>query len=98
MAAAGRNGRWFVEPSCSDESAMSQHDSPDDSLRRRRVETWRRAGEDLALLRQLRSNPSTPKRLSGRFSEETAVPAPSSTSGLVEQQAWFARMQRARRK
>jgi len=79
------------------ESAMSQHDSPDDSLRRRWVETWRRAGEELALLRRIElESVDTEEAVRQIFGGDgPALPAPSSTLGLVEQQAWFARIQGA---
>jgi hypothetical protein len=100
LGAPQSHGRWFVLSSCYDESAMSQHDSPDDSLRRRWVETWHRAGEELASLRRIElESVDTQEAVRQIFGGDgPALPAPSSTSGLVEQQAWFARMQRARRK
>jgi hypothetical protein len=78
---------------------MSQQDSPEDSLRRRWVETWRRAGEELAFLRRIElESVDTEEAVRQIFGGDgPALPAPSSTSGLVEQQAWFARIQRARR-
>ena len=78
---------------------MSQQDSLDDALRRRWVETWRRAGEELALLRRIELE-SVDTRVAVRQifgADGPALPAPSSTSGLVEQQAWFARIQGAPR-
>ena len=78
---------------------MSQQASPDNSLRRRWVDTWRRAGEELERLRRREiESIDTPEAVRQIFgSDGPAVPAPSPTSGLVEQQAWFARIQRVRR-
>jgi hypothetical protein len=74
---------------------MSQPASPDDSLRRRWVETWRRAGEELEALRRIEiESVDTREAVRQIFGGDApALPAPSPTSGLVEQQAWFARMQ-----
>jgi len=96
--AGGRNGRWFLKPPCYDEGAMSQHDSPDDSLRSRWAETWRRAGEELADLRRIEiETVDTQEAIRQIFGGDApALPTPSPTSGLVEQQAWFARMQNLR--
>ena len=78
---------------------MPQQASPDNSLLRRWVETWRRAGEELERLRRREiESIDTPEAVRQIFgSGGPAVPAPLPTSGLVEQQAWFARIQRDRR-
>ena len=78
---------------------MSQHDSPDDSLRRQWVETWRRAGEELKSLRRIEiESADTQEAVRQIFGGDgPALPPPSPTSGLVEQQAWFARIHRLRR-
>jgi hypothetical protein len=78
---------------------MPQHDSPDDSLRRRWVETWRGAGEELKSLRRTEiESVDTQEAVRQIFGGDgPALPPPSPTSGLVEQQAWFARIQKARR-
>jgi hypothetical protein len=77
---------------------MSQQASPDESLCRRWVETWRRAGEELERLRRIEiESIDTREAVRQIFGTDgPAVPAPPPTSGLVEQQAWFARMQRIR--
>jgi hypothetical protein len=78
---------------------MPQPASPDDLLRRRWVETWRRAGEELESLRRIEiESIDTREAVRQIFgSDGPAVPAPPPTSGLVEQQAWFARLPRVRR-
>jgi hypothetical protein len=78
---------------------MSQQPSPDDSLLRRWVETWRRAGPELERLRRAEiESVDTREAVRQIFGRDLgAVPSTSPTSGLVEQQAWFARIGRARR-
>jgi hypothetical protein len=77
---------------------MPQPASPD-KLLRRWVETWRRAGEELERLRQDEiASIDTQAAIRQIFgSQRPDVPVPSPTSGLIEQQAWFARIQRTRR-
>jgi len=84
---------------CYDESDMSQQPSPDDSLCRRWVETWRRAGEELERLRRTEiESIDTREAVRQIFgSDGPALPAAPPTSGLVEQQAWFGRIQPVRR-
>jgi hypothetical protein len=69
----------------------------DYTLVRRWVETWRRAGEELERLRreEMRSVDTREAVRQIFGSAMPAVPAPP-TSGLVEQQAWFAKIRRAR--
>jgi hypothetical protein len=73
---------------------------PDAALRRRWVETWRRAGPELDRIRRaeleaLDTREAIRQIFSGlNFPIEPAPP----TSGLVEQQAWFARLRESRRK
>ena len=82
---------------------MPQQASPDDSLRKRWVETWRRAGEELERLRRAEiASIDTREAIRQIFGSDVAshgpaLPAPSPTSGLIEQQAWFTRIQKARR-
>ena len=78
---------------------MPQQASPDNSLRRRWVETWRRAGEELERLRRAEiESIDTREAIRQIFgSHGRALQAPSTTSGLIEQQAWFGRIQKARR-
>jgi hypothetical protein len=78
---------------------MPQQASPDDPLRKRWVETWRRAGEELARLRRAEiESIDTREAIRQIFgSDGPALRAPSPTSGLIEQQACFARIQKARR-
>ena len=81
---------------------MPQQASPDD-LRKRWVETWRRTGEELERLRRAEiESVDTREAIRQIFgshggTHSPALPAPSPTSGLIEQQAWFARIQMARR-
>jgi hypothetical protein len=84
---------------CYDEGGMSQPANPDDSLVGRWVETWRRAGEELERLRRIEIESADTREAVRQIfgGEGVAVPAPSPTSGLVEQQAWFAQIGRARR-
>ena len=86
---------------------MPQQASPDNSLRRRWVETWRRAGEELERLRRAEiESIDTREAIRQIFGSDggkhggshgPALPAPSKTSGLIEQQAWFARIRKVRR-
>jgi hypothetical protein len=71
--------------------------SPDNSLCRPWVETWRRAGEELKSLgRSEIESVDTREAVRQIFGDGgPALAAPSTTSGLVERQAWFARVQRA---
>jgi hypothetical protein len=82
-----------------DESEMPQSDSPENALRLRWVETWRRAGEELERLREKEiASIDTQEAVRQIFgSEVTALPPAPPTSGLVEQQAWFAQVLRVRR-
>jgi len=69
----------------------------DRELLRQWVETWRRAGPELEEIRR-REIESTDTREAIRqlFGSATAFQQlpPRTTSGLVEQQAWFARLRR----
>jgi len=78
---------------------MPQAASSDNSLLLRWVETWRRAGEELERLRRAEiASIDTREAIRQIFGcHGPALPAPSTTSGLIEQQAWFARIQKARR-
>jgi hypothetical protein len=76
-------------------------DSPkprDRELERRWVETWRRAGEELAEIRRREiENANTEEAIRQIFGDEGInldAPSPPS-SGLVEQQAWFSRLRLA---
>jgi len=69
---------------------------PDDrDLLRHWVETWARAGKELERLRRLEiesvDTRQAVREIFGDARVETAAP-PRTTSGLVEQQAWFARL------
>ena len=73
---------------------MSQQANPDEILRRRWVETWQNAGEELECLRRAEiESVDTQEAVRQIFGGDgPTVPASSPTSGLVEQQAWFARI------
>jgi hypothetical protein len=63
------------------------------------VETWRRAGAELAEIRQRElESVNTEEAIRQIFGDEgTHVDAPSPpTSGLIEQQAWFSRLRLGR--
>jgi hypothetical protein len=76
--------------------AMPQPVSPDNLLRLW-VETWRRAGEELENLRRIEIKSVDTQEAVGQIfgSNGLALPPAPPTSGLVEQQAWFARIPRA---
>ena len=78
---------------------MSQPTNPETALLRRWVETWRRAGVELEALRRIEiESVDTREAVRQIFgTADVAVPPPAlPTSGLVEQQAWFERVRRAR--
>jgi hypothetical protein len=63
------------------------------------VETWRRAGVELeAIRRRELQSLDTQDAIRQIFGEETGAfpPAGPATSGLVEQQVWFARLRAAK--
>ncbi len=65
-------------------------------LMRRWVETWRQAGEELALIREREIRElDTREAIRQIFSAGALTQEPPrATSGLIEQQAWFARLRR----
>jgi hypothetical protein len=71
--------------------------APDRELMLRWVETWRRAGKELEEIRR-REIEATDTREAIRQLFGSAAPPPDlpakTTSGLVEQQAWFAKLRR----
>lgn len=72
--------------------------NPDRELLRRFVETWRRAGVELDAIRvrELQAL-DTQEAIRQIFGEDTGpLPPAPATSGLVEQQAWFARLRAAK--
>ena len=80
---------------CYDDLGMSQQPSPDIALIRRWVETWRRAGIELERLRRLElQSVDTQEAVRQIFGsgDPAALPPSPATSGLIEQQAWFARL------
>ena len=68
----------------------------EDPLLRRWVDTWRRAGEELEAIRRTELASIDPREsVRQLFELEGCVSLPPSpTSGLVEQQAWFAQIYR----
>jgi hypothetical protein len=73
---------------------------PDDALLRRWVETWNRAGLALERIRRAElQSLDTKQAVRQLFADSTRRPPQSAppTSGLVEQQAWFARLIGTRR-
>jgi hypothetical protein len=77
-------------------SEMPRH--LDTALLRRWVETWQRAGEELERIRRIEIQAIDTREAVRQIfgSCDLPGPAPSPISGLVEQQAWFARIRRAR--
>ena len=77
---------------------MARPPSPDDPLVRRWVEAWQYAGERLEALRQAEiASVDTQEAVRQIFGGAgPALPPPLPTPGLIEQQAWFARLYRAR--
>ena len=76
----------------------NQNAAPDHELMRRWVQTWQQAGQHLDEIRR-REIQSTDTREAIRqlFGSSTAMldNSPSrATSGLVDQQAWFAKLRR----
>jgi len=72
---------------------MSQSTRLDESLHRRWVDTWRRAGEELERLRRAEiESVDTREAVRQIFGSEMPASPAAPTSGLVEQQAWFARL------
>lgn len=77
---------------------MPEQDSADAALLRKWVETWRRAGVELERLRRAEiESVDTQEAVRQIFGSTAVIPPGPPTSGLVEQQAWFARIQRTRR-
>ena len=73
------------------------HTAHDRELIRRWVETWRRAEKELDEIRrreiEATDTPEAVRQLFGSRAFDADIP-PRTTSGLVEQQAWFARLRR----
>jgi hypothetical protein len=69
----------------------------DRELMRRWVETWRRAGQELSEIRrheiEATDTREAIRQLFGSAATFQDLP-PRTTSGLVEQQAWFAKLRR----
>jgi hypothetical protein len=69
----------------------------DHELMRRWVETWRRAGPELEEIRrreiEIMDTGEAIRQLFGSTAVYKDLP-PRTTSGLVEQQAWFAKLRR----
>jgi len=73
--------------------------SMDRDLLRRWVDTWRHAGPELDRIRRAEiesiDTREAVRQIFEDFDQSVLEPAPP-TSGLVEQQAWFARLRTAR--
>jgi hypothetical protein len=72
---------------------------PDKALLIRWVETWREAGVELERLRQTEMESiDTREAVRQIFAsgDLAGLPPAAPTSGLIEQQAWFAQVRRAR--
>jgi hypothetical protein len=78
---------------------MSRQTGEHRDLLRKWVETWRRAGPELEAIRlaELRSV-DTREAIRQIFGDGDLPPLPPApaTSGLVEQQAWFAKLRQSR--
>jgi len=74
-----------------------QHTIQDRELMRRWVETWRRAGPELDEIRrheiEAMDTAEAIRQLFGPMTVIRDLP-PRTTSGLIEQQAWFAKLRR----
>ena len=78
---------------------MPQHSGDDSAQVRLWVETWRRAGERLEQIRRAEiESIDTRQAVEQIFaSDKLPISVPAlPTSGLVEQQAWFARLRSTR--
>ncbi len=79
-------------------SMADRQTAQDRELMRRWVETWRRAGQDLDEIRRREIEAvDTREAIRQLFGSSAAVfqnLPPRTTSGLVEQQAWFAKLRR----
>jgi len=75
----------------------NQQTVQDRDLTRRWVETWRRAGKELDQIRRREIEAADTgeaiRQLFGSAAAFRDLP-PRTTSGLVEQQAWFAKLRR----
>jgi hypothetical protein len=84
-----------LQSSCYDEPGMPQPARPDTILLRKWMEAWRHADGELARLRRTElQSVDTREAVRQIFGKNTpaSLPAAPPTSGLVEQQAWFARL------
>ena len=69
----------------------------DSDLTRRWVETWKRAGLELEEIRRREIEATDTREAIRQLFSSAALPGdlpPRTTSGLVEQQAWFAKLRR----
>jgi len=73
---------------------MLTHPSTDSERFRQWVETWKRAGPELEEIRRREIEAADTHRRFAKFSEFAALTnlPPRTTSGLIEQQARFARL------
>ena len=77
--------------------AMPPDRSSDDALLRRWVETWLRAGPELERIRRAElMGVDTQEAIRQVLEVHVPLLPALPTSGLVEQQAWFARIARSR--
>jgi len=71
-------------------------------LMRRWVDTWRRAGPELDEVRRREiesaDTQEAVRQLFGTGGDPIDIPSPSATSGLVDQQAWFAKIRVSNRR
>ncbi len=72
------------------------HTTPQRDLLQRWVDTWRQAGPELDEVRrreiETADTQEAVRQLFGTDDDPIDIPPPPATSGLVEQQAWFAKM------
>jgi hypothetical protein len=75
------------------------HTSSPSELLRRWVDTWRQAGPALDEVRRLEIESADTQeailQLFGTGDDPIDIPSPPATSGLVDQQAWFAKIRAA---
>lgn len=80
-------------------SMSDRHANSEPELLRRWVDTWRHAGQELDKMRRREIESADTQeavlQIFGTGDDPIDLPPPPATSGLVEQQAWFAKVRAA---